>query len=195
MKKLTALISTTILGLIASSAFAASNTASHNVRVEIPAVMMIRIADTTGNNAATNPTIVFNLLNSAGYQGLDGSTLTSFSATNTNEFGAVEVLANTGWNVNVSATETATDTGGSTIPSPNMDLARIKITPTSTGDPSITNPLTSFDLTETGAIASGTKTSGWKSIGIEGSSYGVLLNGSETPGTYVYDVTYTIAAP
>ena len=196
------LVSTLAMLVVVSfgSVFAQSNTASHDVRVRIPDLLMLRIVDGTGNNTVAAPVVGFDFdTNAAGRAAymtvVEDGAAADLEPTSSN-FGDIVVLSNrASWTVDVAAADfTFTDnvaTDGVDVDAYGLALSDISVAITGAD----TSVGASFTLGTNQDIASGSRTTGWRSLGIAASGYRITVNGDEAPGTYVATVTYTVTAP
>jgi hypothetical protein len=128
----------------------------------------------------------------------DSADADQIEPTSTN-FSDIVVLSNRAtWTVDVFATAfTFTDnvaTDGVAVP--EFGLAVTDISVAITGANALATLEGDFSLSIAPQdIASGTRTQGWTSLGIDGAGYAIAVDGDEAPGTYQTTVTYTITAP
>jgi hypothetical protein len=186
--------------LLLASSFALAQQASHDVLVRIPNVLMLRITDGNGNNAASNPGVTFDFVSDPDtYISAVNSGDGELSPTSISNFSDVIVFSNrASWTVNVQASAiSASQLSGLNTGLSGMSLAKIGVAPsTFTPTAFVTSRAESWTLSENAtAIAQGTRTQGWRSLGFSGSDYRLTVDGSEDPGQYATTVTYTIAAP
>jgi hypothetical protein len=198
MKKLiaTAVISAVLL----ATGVAFGQSASHDVEVLIPNVLMLRITDGSGNDPATDPSVTFDFQATANvddYLDAVNAGGGDLAPTAVSSFGDVVVFSNRAtWNVTVGASTLGfVDNLGLTVTGTGVALSDITVAPSGTAGPNVSSVDTSWDLTTTGSIANGVRTQGWRSLGFSGGDYRLAVNGDENPGTYSTTVEYTIAAP
>jgi len=202
MKKF--LIATLVMFVLGSVGvvFGQANTASHDLRVRIPDLLMLRI--TNGSNASVAaPVVNFNFVDNAGglaaYLALvESGVAGNLDPTFTN-FGDVVVLSNRGsWVVTVAATNfdfQPDDSVGDGAAGLALSDITVDIGATA-GSNGITSINDTFALSfDPQTIVAGTRTQGWTPLGIGGNSYSIAVSGDEAPGTYDTTVTYTITAP
>ena len=198
MKKL--VVISIVAAMLLGSGVVFGQSASHDVDIRIPNVLMLRITD--GSNAsATNPGVVFDFV------GLEGNTNAymdmvnlgggSLQPTAVSNFGDVIVFSNRAtWNVTVATTGIDfLDDVVAGLRGNGVALSDITVTPTGAIGTNVTSVSTSWSLATTTSIANGVRTQGWSSLGFSGDDYRLAVNGDEDPGTYTTTVTYTIAAP
>lgn len=197
MQKVLSLL--TLILLVSSFAVAQqSNQASHNVTINIPNLLMVRI--TNGSNAAApNPAVTFDLVTdiAAFIDAIENNT--PLRPTNFVDFDDVIVFSNRAtWTVNVTASPiSATQLTGLNTDLQGVTLAKISVAPRGSIDTGIvTSRATSWELSEGATfVASGIRTQGWESLGFDGDDYLMNVDGTEDPGNYSTTVTYTISAP
>lgn len=174
-----------LAALLAGGAAFGQETARHDVTINIPEVVEIRIIDDTGTDAVANPFVAFDYDNAGDYfAAVEAGELVP---TDTN-FDDIVVFVNryNSWTVSVQASPLLDGTGSAPL---GLSLGDITVTPSNTD-------LSPYSLSTTDTdIASGTKTSGFQSLGIAGSDYRVAVDGDEAPGDYTTTVTYTLTAP
>lgn len=198
MKKLIATAVVTTMLLATGAAFGQS--ASHEVEVRIPNVLMLRITDGVGNAEATAPSVSFDF--QADFDtyldAVNSGVVTDLFPTDVNDFGDVIVFSNRGtWNVTVATTGItfANDLNLVGVTGNGVALTDITVAPPAAAlHGSIQARAASWNLAG-GQIANGVRTQGWRSLGFSGNDYRLAVNGDEDPGTYTTTVTYTIAAP
>jgi hypothetical protein len=189
---------------LAVAGFGFAQTDSHDVTVRIPSVLQVRITDGTSTAASAAPAITFDYqdptylntyLNTVNGGGGD------LPPTNVAQFGNILVFSNRvgTWNLRVSAAALTYSNNLGLTPAPTgvgVALADLKVTPSGTMDSSVASRSASYTLATAPAIvASGSRTTGWASVGISGNDYDLVVNGDEDPGQYVTTVTYTISMP
>lgn len=187
---------------VAGFGFAQSDT--HDVTVKIPSVLQVRITNGTSTAASAAPAIEFDYqaaanintyLNAVNAGGAD------LAPTLVTDFGNVLVFSNRvgTWNLRVSANALTYTNNLGLTPAPTgvgVALADLKVTPAGTMDSSVTSRSANFALATAPAIvASGSRTTGWASVGISGNDYKLTVSGDEDPGQFVTTVTYTISMP
>jgi len=200
VKKL--LVTTVIAAMLlaAGAAFGQPNQ-THQLEVNIPNLVMIRIVD--GSNAASvDPTVVFDLTTGTALDALlamDGTA--AFEPTSTERFGDVVVFSNRAtWSVSVAASDF--------VRTGEPDITELGETPLSLSAVSVERPpVASFPIgvssvaptwtlsTTPESIANGVQTRGFRSLGFSGADYRLTLTGAEAPGDYASTVTYSITAP
>ena len=164
------------LVLLASSTAFAQSFQSHDVEIELPGVLMIRLVNGTSNSAVTSPSpVVFDL------SALDADSFDpegTYNPTNASAFNwdDVAVFSNGGaWDVTVTLTNPGTFTWSKVA----VDSA--------SGD---------FTLVDDTVIADGTgRTNGWARLGFGPQNFSLDLDGTEDSGSYSVTVTYSIATP
>lgn len=200
MKKLVAISIVTALVLASGATFGQSASASHDVEIRVPNVLMLRITDGGGNAAATNPTVTFDFQDVANvdtYLDIVNGGGGDLSPTNVSNFGDVIVFSNRAtWSVTVAASGItfANDLGLAGVTGNGVALSDITVAPNGAPGLNVSSVSASWDLTGS-QIANGVRTQGWRSLGFSGRDYRFAVNGDEDPGTYTTTVTYTIAAP
>lgn len=179
-----------------------NTSATHGVTVEIPRLAMIKIVNANNTTTSGTAQVTFNLLNDPSFvsQGFSGTYTSGSSAFSESGFADIEVIANGGWTVTVSTTNwTGIAANGSSLSTHFVDGSNITVTPTGTAGAAVTPAGTSFTLPNTGggskSVASGTRTTGWQSLGFNAKDYALKLNGTEPAGTYSFTVDYTITTP
>jgi hypothetical protein len=198
MKKLfaTAVISAVLL----ATGVAFGQSASHDVEVLIPNVLMLRITDGTSNDATSDPSVTFDFQapgNVDTYLDAVNDGGGNLAPTDVSAFGGVVVFSNRAtWNVTVGASILDfVDSLGLSVTGNGVALSDISVTPSGTPGLNVSDVSTNWDLTTSTSIANGVRTQGWRSLGFSGGDYRLAVNGDENPGTYTTTVTYTIAAP
>lgn len=188
MKKLLAAIIVCGMTASLSAAFAsAPASASHDVEVRIPAVMMIRFAH--GKTFLTVPAspVVFNLP-AATFEPIARYPPTDPHLANWNE---IFVLVNSTRNWRVTVATTAVG--------PAFDWSKIRVTPASRGDWSFVPSAFNLPAAGTPAVTilshHNRDTAGWRRLGIGPAEYALHLDGTELAGTYTATVTYSIVSP
>jgi hypothetical protein len=174
MKKF--LVSSIIGGLLlGASVFAQElgDSASHELEIVIPEVLMIRIDASGASNVVfdygTEFDAYFELLE-------DGST------------GALAPTASSFENVSVFANY---ENWGVTVKAAGDELVNQRVTVQPAAG---SNYLTVKEFKLNGdLIATGNQTQGWRPLGIAGADYRLFVDGTETPGTYKATITYSIA--
>lgn len=181
-----------------------AQTETHDVTVRIPSVLQVRITSGTGNNEGANPAIMFDYQAAANVNtylntvNAGGGDLIPTAVT---DFSNVKVFSNRvgTWNLRVSAAALTFTNNLALTPAPTgagVGLADIKVLPSGTQDSSVATRSANYTLSATPAVvASGSRTTGWASVGIGGSDYRLTVNGDEDPGQFVTTVTYTISMP
>lgn len=173
MKKSLAPVLASFTLLLFGSAFAQTSQ-SHEVRVELPGLLMIRLVEGPSNAVVTNPSAVeFDLsaLTAASFNPTGTYAPTNAAAFNWDD---VVVLSNGGaWEVTVSL---SSDVGG-------FDWSKVDVGGL-------------FSLVDGDVIDAGLgSTLGFESLGFGPQDFELTLDGSETAGLYSVTVTYEIAAP
>ena len=195
MKKLitTAVITGLLLALGAGFAQPFTPSAAHDVAIQIPNVLFLRITDGTDNEAVTGAVVNFDFASDAAaineyldFVAAGGGWVGHTDSTPA--FGDVIVFSNRdGWRVTVQATAFAPA---------GFSLANVRVTPDGTNETSAdmlsewTLSTTAQDIAEDGG-----RTVGWESLGFSAGAYEIDLDGTEDPGDYTTTVTYTIAQP
>jgi hypothetical protein len=163
--------------LFGAGAFAQDlgGSASHELEIVIPEVLMIRIDAAGASNVVfdygTSFEAYFELLE----DGSDGQL-----APTERSFENVSVFANyEAWLVTVEADGDA------------LVSERVSVRPAA---PSRYMSVERFGLNGD-TIARGSQTQGWRPLGIAGSDYLLAVDGTETPGTYTATITYSISTP
>jgi hypothetical protein len=178
MKKFLAIVIVTALVAGLGAALAQSSQ-SHEVQINIPNVLMIRLTSGASNAAVSSPTAVVFDLSTVTFDPEDTYTPTNLSAANWDN---VRVFANGGgWQVTVA---TNNDT---------FDWSKITVTP-SGGDYTV-NPFTLPVNDSVQIFTHGSRTNGWRSLGFGPAQFALALDGTEDAGTYTTTVTYTITNP
>ena len=202
MKKLVVVSIVAAVLLASGAVFGKSATTEHELEIRIPDVLFLRITDgTEGSNAsADNPSVMFDfqaLENIDTYMDMVNAGGGDLEPTNVNNFGDVIVFANRGaWSVGVSAEDfDFEDNLDLEVTHNGVALGDIKVVRSGTPGTNVSSVAASWDLTTATAIASGTRTQGWNSLGFSGIDYSFTVDGHEAPGTYTTTVTYTITAP
>ena len=180
MKKLitTALVTGLLLGL---GATAAQASVDHELRIEIPAVLMIRFVDGAGVAVADAATVAFE------------PTAAAIAAGNL-EFGPASVDLN--W-ADVEVFANTTDTNWQLlVATDNDDFEWSKVTVTPAGG--LLTEAFSLPEGEASRIFASTTLAAplgavWTALGISPATYELTLDGFEDEGTYETTVTYTIA--
>lgn len=156
----------------------------HLVTITIPDVVLIRI---TGSD---HPSVSFAFGETAYVTAVEAAPALA-GPTDVSGFSDVVVFANRAtWRVNVEASAL---TGGPV----GLLLSDILVHPSRDTGANV-NPgrIASFGLaTSPLDIASGVRTSGWRSLGFNGWDYRLALQGDEGAGTFTTTVTYTIVSP
>ncbi len=189
-----------ISALLASLGSAFAQSASHELEIRIPNVLMLRITDGSSNSAAVSPAVNFDFQAAANvdtYLDMVNGGGGNLLPTSVNNFGDVIVFSNRAtWNVTVAASVVtfANNLGIAGITGNGVALSDISVTPSGTAGLNVSSVSASWDLTGS-TIANGVRTQGWRSLGFGGDDYRFSVNGDEDPGTYTTTVTYTIAAP
>ena len=172
------LVSSIIGGLLlGASAFAQDlgSSASHELEIVIPEVLMIRI-DATG---ASNVVFDYGTSFDAYFQLLEDGSNGQLAPTQ-KSFENVSVFANyEAWVVTVKASGDA------------LVNERVTVRPTA---PTAYMTVDAFKLNGD-VIAKGNQTQGWRPLGIAGTDYLLAVDGTETPGTYTATITYSISTP
>lgn len=195
MKKLVVITFVSAMFLASGAAFAQS--ASHDVEIRLPNVLMLRITDGTSNAAATDPSVLFDFQGDMDtYLDMVNTGGGNLEPTDVSAFGDVIVFSNRAtWTVTVAADPIAFDDSvGVGVAGNGVALSDITVVPSGTAGLNVSSVETSWDLTGS-AIATGVRTQGWRSLGFSGDDYRFAVDGDEDPGTYTTTVTYTIAAP
>ena len=154
--------------------------ASHDVRVVIPEVVMIRLTNGASNDAVTDDTEVTFDLSSFTADDLVGT----HEPDNVSAWDDVKVFVNRNvtWTVQVEVSQTAG-------PVDEIFLwDKISVTPSEAG---LADPFTLSDGTE---IASSAER-GWQSLGFGQADFALELDGTEVVGDYTASVTYVLTAP
>ena len=200
VKKL--LVTTVIAAMLlaAGAAFGQSNQ-THQLEVNIPNLVMIRIVDGS-NAAAANPSVVFDLTTGTALDELLAmNEATTFVPTSTTDFGDVVVFSNRAtWSVSVSASEFNRSTGPDTTTSGETPLSisavSVERPPVASFPTGVLSVASTWTLgTASQGIANGEQTRGFRSLGFGGADYRLTLTGEEAPGGYQSTVTYSITAP
>jgi hypothetical protein len=188
---------------VAGFGFAQSDT--HDVTVRIPSVLQVRITNGTSTAASAAPAVTFDYQTNAAdvttYLNTVNAGGGDLPPTLVTDFGNVLVFSNRvgTWNLGVSALNLTYSNNLGLTPAPTgvgVALADLKVTPAGTQDASVATRSPSYTLSNTSAVvATGTRTTGWASVGIRGQDYALTVNGNEDPGQYVTTVTYTITMP
>lgn len=162
-----------LLILLLSSFALAQSDQSHDVNVNVPSVLRIRLTSGESNLAVANPTPVeFDFVTEQ--ERFD--TGVAFAPTNTANWNDVIVMTNYAgaWQVDVSVSDNS--------------FSWSKVAVNAQGG--LAMP---FDLTDGSVVAFGlTKTGGWQSLGFGPSDFSIAFDGSEEAGTYTTEVTYEI---
>lgn len=166
------------------SVFAQSTTsaASHQVSIAVPEVVTIRLTNGSSRSAVSN--FVDLTFQPTADQASAGG---SYQATNlaTRGWDDVQVFQNRGstWKVAVSLSS----------PTSGFDWSKIAVTPAAGALAS------AFDLGTLGTIAESTDASpiarGWHRLGFGPGNFALVLDGTETAGSYSATVVYTLTAP
>ncbi len=157
----------------------AQSSQSHDVEINIPNVLMLRLTSGNSNAAVNNPSAVVFDLTTVAFEPEATYQPTNLAAANWDN---VRVFANGGgWQVTV-----ATDND-------SFDWSKVTVTP-SGGDFAV-NPFTLPAGTSVPIFSSPSRTNGWRSLGFGPAQFELALDGSEEAGTYSTTVTYTIALP
>ncbi len=182
MKKL--VVVSIVAGLLLSSGAVlgqgVTDDASHNVRVVIPEVVMIRLTNGTSNDAVTENTDVTFDLSSFTADDLVGTHVPS----DVSAWDDVKVFVNRNvtWTVKVEVSQTAGPEDETFL------WNKISVTPSAAG---LADPFTLTDGTE---IASRDER-GWQSLGFGPADFELDLDGTEVVGDYTASVTYVLTAP
>lgn len=180
MKKflVSALAALVLLG--AGTAFAQTDTATHNLNISIPDLVMIRIVTTDGS---TTPFVTFDYGTGSGNEGTYITAIENpggdWLEPTEGNIDRVEVLVTSldkTWDVDVEAGAFVLD---------GLDASDVRVTPTSG---------TGFTLAAGTGFASGSGGGGWTSLGISSNSYELFVNGEEEEGGDTIEVTYTLTA-
>lgn len=196
MKK--SLVSVLVLTTLVSLGTAFAQSESHDVTIKIPEMLGVRIVD-SGGDLATNPGVTFDYQDAAYEQdyidavNAGGDDLDPTAVT---QFAGLQVLYNAGgWHLTAAmGAITFTDDFSASLLGSGISASDITVTPTGTPGAGVTNVVSSFDLSTTSDIATGSNTTGWSEVGISGDDYTLTVNGDEDPGTYTATVTFTLAA-
>lgn len=174
MKKF--LVSSIIGGLmLGAGAFAQDlgSSASHELEIVIPEVLMIRIDATGASNVVFDYGTEFDTYFELLEDGSNGSL-----APTADSFENISVFANyEAWSVSVRAE------------GDRLVNERVTVRPAA---PSDYMAVDTFRL-DGNRIASGNQTQGWRPLGIAGADYLLFVDGTETPATYRATITYSIA--
>jgi len=189
--------------LLAAGAAFGQPEQTHRLEVNIPNLVMIRIVDGSGSNAASvDPTVVFDLTTGTAYEELLAmNEAATFVPTSITDFNDVVVFSNRAtWSVSVAASEFNRSTGPDTTTSGETPLSisavsveRPSVVSFPTGVSSIASTWTLGTASQ--SIANGVQTRGFRSLGFGGADYRLTLTGEEAPGGYQSTVTYSITAP
>ncbi len=178
---LTALATLLLAGL--GGAFAQNQTESHPVTVKVQGALFIRV--TSGANGVVFDATPSDVANAA-------TSPTTLGADASSDLTDIDVLANQAWKVTVGAS--------TALNIPGLTLSDIVISPSGTPGTGVNN-VYAFDGTSraigTAAVtlADGVKTTGWSSLGIDASAFGLRLTGDEDPTTgTTIDLSYTITS-
>ena len=199
MKK--ALFTALILSLLASLGTAFAQSDSHDVEIQIPTILSVRIVD-GGGALAANPKVTFDYRSSSADVQLYIDAVNAgggdLAPTAVTDFSDVQVFSNqASWSVYVSASALGFTQLDSGITSgAGIALSDIVVTPTGTKGANVSTVSSSFALDASTAVATGVNTSGgWQSLGFSGGDYALAVNGDENPGMYTTTVTYSFTAP
>ena len=182
MKKLVIISIVAAMLLASGAAFAqtaATDAASHEVRIVIPEVVMIRLTNGTSSSPVTTNTAVTFDLSSVAADDLIGT----HDADVTDAWDDVKVFVNRNvtWNVAVAVAQTA---GPADVTFP---WNQVSVTPSGLASP--------FTLSTAGTSIASSTERGWQSLGFGQSDFALELFGSEIVGDYTATVTYTLTAP
>lgn len=200
MQKVLSLL--TLILIVSSFAVAQqSSSASHNVTINIPNVLMLRITDGDSNAAASSPAVNFNFVDNPTdiqryIDAIEGSG--ELAPTSVSNFGNIIVFSNrSDWIVTVQASTLVTNNIFNLDRAlSGVNLADITVTPSGTRGTGVSEIEDDWTLGTTAAtIANGIQTQGWSALGVSGNDYRLNVDGSEDPGQYTTTVTYTISAP
>lgn len=186
MKTLFSLFILLIGGAALAQAATNQPSASHEVTINIPNVLMLRLVD--GNAPVADPFVTFDFVTDfETYLDIVDDGGGELEPTDSN-FTDIIVFSNReNWQVDVEATD---------FTDPGLALNRISVIPSGSLGNNIWWRANNFVLsTNATEIANGPRTQGWRSLGISGSDYRLAVDGTEAPGTYTTTVTYTISAP
>ena len=193
-----ALLTALTIGLLAGlgGAFARANT-SHQVSVNIPDLLQIRITDGSSTAEVTGTTVGFDYTTAAGITAymaalnVGGGSLAPTDASPA--FGNVLVFSNhnSDWSVTLGVSVSGTPSATPALPG-----SRVTVTPSGSTGTGVSTMVSQFNLGMNGTtLATGNKTQGWSGLGFGASDFSLYVDGTESPGTTVFDVTYSIAAP
>jgi len=181
MKKL--LTTTIVAALIASLGAAfAQPSQSHDVTINIPPVMMIRIVNTPSNAAVSNPApVVFNLSSLDATSFNPEGTFTHPALTGVGAWNDVRVLVNqtVNWHVTVATTNN------------EFPWDRVHVTPVTNSSVAAFS-LPTLSGGQRSIVSGATRTNGWRSLGFGPAQFELRLDGTEVAGTFTTTVTYTI---
>lgn len=173
-----------VFGLLAAAAVLSTSVAfaqdqqSHDVNIEIPNVLGIRLTNqTTGDAAVTNPTAVEFILNDG--QMFGGG---EFVPSNLGEgnWDDVKVFSNvSGFDVEVEVTN-------------GLDFNWNKVSFEADG---LANGTFQLGALSPNIVTGAAKTNAWTSLGFGPDDFKLTLDGSEDAGNYSTEVTYTVTLP
>lgn len=177
MKKFIATSLATFVLISFGSVFA-QGSQSHDVEINLPGVLMLRLVDGTSNNPVTNPTsVIFDL------SALDEGTFDpegTYAPTNTSfNWNDVAVFSNGGaWEVTIDLDS----------PVGTFDWSKVSV-PAGTES-------NAFSLVNDALVAEGTgRTGGFLRLGFGPAAFALDLDGTEDSGDYEITVIYSIATP
>ena len=185
MKKLVLIsivaVALTALGVVAAQSASGQGSdeasASHQLSIQIPSLLMIRFTDDVANTGVLQsaPEPVEFHWTTANFEPVG-----TFPPTNAPNWGDIKVFANGNWNLDV------------TVDNDDFDWSQVTIVD---GAGVLRFTLPEDQSGSTSIVADGTRTNGWFSLGIAPDEFRLTLSGLEDVGTSSTLVTYTVSNP
>lgn len=183
----------------------------HTITINLPDVLAIRMTNGTNNaQLSATPDVGFDYTSSATlidqYLSAVGTTTqlgntgpVAGSPTASNpRLGGIIVFSNDSnpWTVGIT---TGVDAASALSGTNAFPADQVYLTPKPASGITLVPTTSPFALPATTggtpSVFTGSQTQGWKSLGVNTSSYSIKVTGTEVPGITILDVTYTFTAP